>query len=225
MSVQHKSLKHELLYLLGRATAPLNGNELYEKSDLAVEPVQVSKALANLQSDGKIVRVEGDGRARYRLADGVPAPAPAGKAGRSKAVQADDSAAAQSAPLAGLRPAVEPELPVLDIPGPGDHLASLGGAAGKTVRRPAPAAAGAGKLIQVVDVDASATRLADAMLAKSHQQLRRPAEPAPLRWWIDQDGGVELAYTDAGDTITLSAHQAVRLAAMVMAVHDELGQP
>lgn len=141
MIVQHKSLKDELLYLIGRATAPMSSAELYEKCELADEIAKVAKAVANLQGDGKIVRAPGEGRARYTLAAGVPAPAPAGKEGRSRAVQKDDAAAAQAAPLTGIRPAVEPGLPVLDIPNLGDHLAGLGGAAGKTVRRPATAAA------------------------------------------------------------------------------------
>lgn len=95
--IKHPSLKAELLYLIGRATAPMSCAELYEKCELADEVAQAAKALANLQSDGNIVRVPGEGRARYTLAAGVAAPAPAGKAGRSKAVQADDAAHAQSA--------------------------------------------------------------------------------------------------------------------------------
>lgn len=174
MIIQHKTLKNELLYLIGRATAPMSSAELYDKCELADEIAKVAKAVATLQSDGKIVRVAGDGRARYTLAAGVPAPAPAGKEGRSKAVQKDDAAAAQSAPLTGIRPAAEPELPelpVLDIPNPGDHLA---GAAGKTVRRPAPAAAGddeIGKGLDLVEQPVSAERLADAIIARLKRQL------------------------------------------------------
>lgn len=115
--IQHTSLKAELLYLIGRASAPLSGAELYERCELADEIVQVSKALANLQSDGKIVRVPGEGRARYTLADGVAAPAPAGKAGRSKAVESCESGP-----------------PALDIPTLADPGISLQGAAGKTQR-------------------------------------------------------------------------------------------
>lgn len=100
--IQHKSLKDELLYLIGRASAPLSSADLYEKCELADEVAKVAKAVANLQSDGKIVRVTGEGRARYTLAPGVDAPAPAGKTGRSKAVQKDDAArgAAQTPPAA-----------------------------------------------------------------------------------------------------------------------------
>lgn len=122
--IKHPSLKSELLYLIGRASAPLSGAELYERCELADEIVKVSKALANLQSDGNIVRVPGEGRARYTLAAGVAAPAPAGKAGRSKTVQADD--AAHFAPLTGIRPmpeSCEPGPPALDIPPQGDPRA------------------------------------------------------------------------------------------------------
>lgn len=103
--IQHTSLKGELLYLIGRASAPLSGAELYERCELADEIVKVSKALANLQNDGKIVRVEGPGRARYKLSDGVAAPAPAGKTGRTKAMRARASV-----------PAQEAGLPVVNIP-------------------------------------------------------------------------------------------------------------
>lgn len=179
MIIQHKTLKNELLYLIGRATAPMSSAELYDKCELADEIAKVAKAVATLQSDGKIVRVAGEGRARYTLAAGVPAPAPAGKEGRSRAVQKDDAAAAaaQSAPMTGIRPAAEPELPelpVLDIPNLGDHLAGLAGAAGKTVRRPAPVAAGddeIGKGLDLVEQQVSAERLADAIIARLKRQL------------------------------------------------------
>lgn len=112
---QHPSLKAELLYLIGRATSPLSSADLYERCELADDVIKVSKALANLQADSKVVRVEGPGRARYKLADGVATPAPAGKAGRSKAVQQDDAAQA----AAPIRPAADPGLPRLDIPAGG----------------------------------------------------------------------------------------------------------
>lgn len=80
--IKHTSLKGELLYLIGRATAPMSGTELYDRCELADEIATVSKALANLQSDGKIIRAKGEGRARYILAPGIAAPAPAGKGGR-----------------------------------------------------------------------------------------------------------------------------------------------
>lgn len=133
--IKHPSLKAELLYLIGRANAPLSCTELYEKCELADEVAQAAKALANLQSDGKIVRVPGEGRARYTLAAGVAAPAPAGKAGRPKAEQADD--AAHFAPLTGIRPmpeSCESGPPALDIPTLADSGISLQGAAGKTQR-------------------------------------------------------------------------------------------
>lgn len=183
--IQHTSLKAELLYLIGRASTPLSGAELYERCELADEIVKVSKAIANLVSDGKIVRAPGDGRARYQLADGVAAPAPAGKTGRSKAVQEADAARTHApcgTPPTKVPPA--PGLPKLDIPGLGDHLAGLGGAAaGKTVRRepeprPAPnedaeVARGldlAEKRLTGTPTEADA-RLADAILARLKRQL------------------------------------------------------
>lgn len=125
--IKHPSLKAELLYLIGRASAPLSCAELYEKCELADEVAQAAKALANLQSDGKIVRVLGEGRARYTLAAGVAAPAPAGKAGRSRAVQADDAARSKRSFITPsgekmlddtLNPVGPPALPVIDIPPP-----------------------------------------------------------------------------------------------------------
>lgn len=215
MSVQHPNLKAELLYLIGRATAPMSSADLYEKCELADEIVQVSKAISNLVADGKVVRVEGEGRARYALAAGVAAPAPAGKAGRSKAVQADDAKSGQL--LTSARP--------LDIPTLADPGVGLQGAAGKTQRaRPAkPEAdhiAGAGNMVHLPDQTASAERMADGMLAKARAQLS--AEIAP-RWWIDQNGGVEIACGD--DMVRLNRQQAARIALVVLAVHDEMESP
>lgn len=76
---QFDSLKAEVLYLLGRANAPLTVAELYERSELAVDIAKVSKATYNLVADKSIVRVDGEGRARYMLAAETKAPAPAGK--------------------------------------------------------------------------------------------------------------------------------------------------
>lgn len=176
--IKHPNLKAELLYLLGRASAPLSGAELYERCELADEIAKVAKALANLQSDGKIVRVPGDGRARYKLADGVAAPAPAGKEGRSKAVQADD---AGSRPLTGVRPAADRQEagpPRLDIPSLADQIGSLSGGAGKTVRRgiapagqPATSDDEVAKGLDQVEAQLQAARLADAILARVKRQL------------------------------------------------------
>lgn len=146
-AIKHPNLKAELLYLIGRASTPLSSAELYERSELADETVQVSKALCNLQSDGKIVRAPGEGRARYTLADGVTAPAPAGKAGRSKAVQADDAAAANAAPLTGIRPAA-------------DHFP---GARKMVAADPVPLAGAF-----------DAARLADAIIARIKKHFTRP---------------------------------------------------
>ena len=167
--IQHKSLKDELLYLIGRATAPMSSADLYEKCELAEEVSNVAKAVANLQSDGKIVRAEGEGRARYKLAAGVAAPAPAGKTGRSKAVQQDDAAPAQSAPLTGIRPAPESTPPALDIPTLGDRPAD----AGKPMPNEAAAAddAAIAKGLDLVEAQLSSERLADAILERLKRQL------------------------------------------------------
>lgn len=185
--ITHTSLKAELLYLLGRSSAPMSGADLYERSEMADEVIQVAKALGNLRDDGKIVRAAGDGRARYTLAAGVAAPAPAGKAGRSKAVRADD--AAQDA-VGSIHPAPDPapDLPALDIPMPDapDHFA------------------GTGKMV-------------DALIAKTRSALR--SQPgAAARWWIDQDGGVEIWHGD--EMVALSAEQARRMGLMIVAVGD-----
>lgn len=211
MSVEHKSLRDEVLFIIGRASEPLDSGQIYERCELAEEVKRVSDALWVLRTDGKIAFAEGEGRKRYVLASGVAAPAPAGKAGRQAVTPA------------------EPGLPKIDIPTLGDPGISLNGAAGKTQRAKAdePKAdhlAGAGKLIQVVDVDASAARLADAMIAKSRVQLAPGMEGGPL-WWIDQDGCLEIS--DRGDNgllVEFSREQARLMAAMVLAVHDELGQ-
>lgn len=171
--IQHTSLKAELLYLIGRATTPLSCAELYDKCELADDITKVAKALANLQSDGKIVRVEGEGRARYKLAPGVVAPAPAGKMGRSKAVQTADAA--------GVPPAQPLDIPTLADPGIG-----LEGAAGKTQRAkadkpkadPVPRA---GKMAGGCDEGlADAVILADAIIAKLRKQLSEQAIPSDL---------------------------------------------
>lgn len=108
MTIQHKSLEDEILFILGRSSAPLDAGQVYERVELADEPKQVSNALYRMKHAKKITPVEHDSRRCYQLADGVAAPAPAGKSGRSRAVQKDDAAAAQSAPLTGIRPAVDP---------------------------------------------------------------------------------------------------------------------
>lgn len=176
--IQHTTLKGELLYLIGRATAPLSCADLYEKCELADEVAQVAKALSNLQSDGKIVRVPGEGRARYKLAAGVAAPAPAGKTGRSKAVRADD--AARSAPDTGIRPEpeTEPGPPALDIPPLADPGISLQGAAGKTQRATASLAQPSpsdddeiGKGLDLVERRLADERLADAIIARLKREL------------------------------------------------------
>lgn len=118
MSFEHKSLRDEILFLLGRATSPLNSGEIFERAKLADYLEQVSKALWALKDDEKIVRVPGDGRARYRLAEGQRAPAPAGKAGRSKAVQADDAARSEYE-------AAITTLPLIDVPNLADAMLAV----------------------------------------------------------------------------------------------------
>lgn len=98
-AIQHASLRAEILYLIGRSSAPLDCTELYEKCELADEISKVATALSNLKTDKKIVRVPGEGRARYKLAEGIPAPASAGKAGRRR-VEDPDAAPAAPGPTA-----------------------------------------------------------------------------------------------------------------------------
>lgn len=161
--MKHKSLRDEILYVIGRATAPLSGPEVYERVELAEEMKQVSNALFQLKDAEKIVRVDGDGRARYRLADGVAAPAPAGKAGRSKAVQKDD---AQQA-AAPIRPAAqEAGPPALDIPAH-DNTAPKEPA---TLRERAAAEAAYRKSDGSTPYKSDAA-LADAILARLKRQL------------------------------------------------------
>ncbi len=148
MTVQHKSLRDEILFVVGRSSIALNGSEIYERCELAEEMKQVSNALFQLKDIGKIVAAEGEGRPRYVLADGVAAPAPAGKAGRPT------EAAPAPAPLAD--------------PGIG-----LEGAAGKTQRAKAEEPKAdhipqAGKM-----VEPSAENLADAIIARLKKHFTR----------------------------------------------------
>jgi hypothetical protein len=87
MSVEHKSLRDEILFVIGRASAPLSSGEIYERCDLADEMKQVSNALFQLHAAEKITRNKDDGKLTYTLNKGVSAPAPAGKAGRPAAVE------------------------------------------------------------------------------------------------------------------------------------------
>jgi hypothetical protein len=159
MTMQHESLRDEIVFVIGRSSLPLDSGEIYERVELADEMKQVSNALYQLTAAGKLARVEGDGRVRYVLADGVAAPAPAGKAGRPT------DAAPATAPLA-------------------DPGISLEGAAGKTQRaKAADHIPQAGKM-----VEPSAESLADAILAKLRKQLSAQAihsdllesPPAPI---------------------------------------------
>ncbi|MDA8258354.1 MAG: hypothetical protein M0Z99_22450 [Betaproteobacteria bacterium] len=230
MTVEHKSLRDEVLFILGRATAPLDGGEIYERATLADEMKQVSNAIFQLKAAKKIERVEGDGRARYVLAKGTATPAPAGKAGRPAAdpgLSLDGAAGsarrAPDAPITGIRPAAESDpdpLPVVDIPILGES-----GSVAPFVLQIAEEKADGTMVLRGMDVDASAARLADAMLARSREQLSAPMPIVPMpqpRWWIDQDGDLEILAAENEDTVVLSREQAQRLALMVIAAHDVL---
>ncbi|GBL46245.1 hypothetical protein SFMTTN_2058 [Sulfuriferula multivorans] len=87
MSEQHKSLRDEILFVLGRASAPLNTGEIYERCQLAEEVKAVANAVWGLRTAGKIELIDAPGRKAYKLADGTKVPAPAGQAGRPKAAE------------------------------------------------------------------------------------------------------------------------------------------
>lgn len=181
MTIQHKSLRDEILFVIGRASEPLDSGQIYERCELADEIKQVSQALWGLKEAKKLTVVEGSGRPRYVLANGVSAPAPAGKAGRSKAAQKNDAATAKPAdaaglltvgygmPLTGTRPAPESTPPALDIPTLGDRPAD----SGKPVPSEAVAAddAAIAKGLDLVEAQLSSERLADAILARLKRQL------------------------------------------------------
>lgn len=233
-----RTLRDEVLYILGRSTAPLNGSEIYERATLADEMKQVSNAIFQLTESRKISRIVGDGRARYVLAKGTATPAPAGKAGRPAAdpgLSLDGAAGGAQrapdrvpkaqvlpippAPLTGIRPSVEPDLPKLDIPTLGDS----GSAAPFGLPIP-DAETDDTVMLRGIDVDASAARLADAMIANSREQLAPGMEGGPL-WWIDQDGCLEIS--DRGDNgilIEFTREEARRMAEMIVATHDVLEQ-
>lgn len=169
-TIQHKSLKDELLYLIGRASAPLSSAELYEKCELADEMTKVAKAVANLQNDGKIVRVAGEGRARYKLAGGVATRAAASKVGPSSAVQKDDAAGLLTVgfPVAGIRPVPEPGLATLDIPTIGEPSAPVRPESGEGLPIDDKEI---GKGLDQVERQLESERLADAIIARLKRQL------------------------------------------------------
>ena len=121
MKITHPNLRAELIYLIGRASAPVTSAELYDRCELADDVVKVSKALNNLCELGKIERAPGEGRARYILPAGTKTSAPAGKAGRSKAVQRDDSTRADVLPAAR-EPAENPPKPATATAPAPDHI-------------------------------------------------------------------------------------------------------
>lgn len=186
--VKHTTLKAELLYLIGRATAPMSSDELYERCELADEMKQVSNALFQLKDDEKIVRAPGEGRARYMLAPGVAAPAPAGKVGRPGITDPD---AAQPRPSRQASTADSTGLPKIEIP-------PLGSA---TPQKPAdkrdratPQARQAGRRTACPSSDAA---LADAIIAR----LKRDLEPL-LRPSVSQ----ALEVTSGADGLTIHVH-------------------
>lgn len=121
MKITHPNLRAELIYLIGRASAPVTSAELYDRCELADDVVKVSKALNNLCELGKIERAPGEGRARYVLPAGTKTSAPAGKAGRSKAVQRDDATRADVLPAAR-EPAENPPKPATATAPAPDHI-------------------------------------------------------------------------------------------------------
>jgi hypothetical protein len=168
MTMQHKSLEDEILFVIGRSSTPLDVGQLYERVELAEEIKQVSNALYRMKAAKKITRVEFESRRCYKLAAGVGAPAPAGKAGRPT------DAAPAAAPLA-------------------NSGISLEGAAGKTQRAshadtdPAvlrAGAAGAAERVLAKPDKHKASRgdesLADAIIAKLRKQLSEQAIPSEL---------------------------------------------
>lgn len=177
MTVQHKTLKDEILFILGRASEPLDIGQIYERCTLAEEIKRVSDALWILRTDGKIAFAEGDGRKRYVLATGIAAPAPAGKAGRSARMPVIGVDSKPALPLYGpicnpIRPFAEPgEPPKIDIPTIGDPGIGLNGAAGKTQR-----ANQRGKQVATL-ADTDAERLADAATAKGLDLVEQHAGP------------------------------------------------
>jgi hypothetical protein len=197
MSVEHKSLRDEVLFVIGRASEPLDSGKIYERCELADEMKQVSNAIFQLKAAGKIVNAEGEGRARYVLASGTSAPAPAGKAGRPAA----------EIPVLGThaeKPKADPVAAGLDLVERAvDKLIAAPSAV-----RPEP-----------VEVRQSAGSLADAMLDRTRKQLARPAV-RPVRWWIDQNGGIEIL--DDGEALSIDPVQTERMARLVMAFHDAL---
>lgn len=157
---KHDSLSAELMYLIGRATAPMSSAELYEKCELTDDITNVASTLSELKSQGRIVRVEGEGRARYALADGITAPAPAGKAGRSKAVR-KDAAAHASTPRGDTLPPIV--IPTLESPLPASATAGQPDGLDKIAAAHRAPAEG--------DHAKADARLADALIARLKRDL------------------------------------------------------
>lgn len=168
MSPQHKSLREEILYVLGRASAPLDSGQIYERCTLAEEIKRVGDALWVLRDTKKIVAVEGEGRKRYMLAKDAPAPV----------LPAADP---ESAPA----PETKPAAPAIEIP----VLTAAKSKRGPYKKRTDAAAApdvvpGVAQQIKPVPEAAKAPvnagKIADAMLAEVREQLGRqmtaPAE-------------------------------------------------
>lgn len=184
MTIQHKSLRDEILFVIGRATAPLNSSEIYERCTLADEMKQVSNAIFQLKDLGKIAAAEGDGRKRYTLAPGVSAPAPEGKAGRPpEASAAPAEPAAAAAPVTGtsvgrspIRPAPEPGLPVLDIPKPAEAAPPA---------CPGPVAGLFDERVEDLAAGSNAERLADAIIARLKREL------APTMCELEASAGLD----------------------------------
>jgi hypothetical protein len=171
MTMQHKSLEDEILFLLGRSSTPLDVGQLYERVELADEIKQVSNAIYRMKATKKIAPTAFEGRRAYKLADGVAAPAPAGKAGRPT------DAAPAAAPLG-------------DVVGlPGDTSVVVGAAGKATLADTdqailrAGAAAAADRVLGKADKHKASRgdeSLADAIIAKLRKQLSKQAIPSEL---------------------------------------------
>lgn len=220
MSIQHNSIRDEILYVIGRASAPLNGSEIYERCTMTDDMKQVSNSLFQLKSLGKIESAGPDGgRMRYRLADGASAPAPAGKAGRP----VDDA----------------PGLPVLDIPAPDDS--PVGGASAPigapVAGKPAPTKAKGRQSARCEQVstllDTDAERLADAFagkpaptkietIASPHAVLSSRIQSGGARWRISSELHLEIVPGGDEETAVMTRAEAVRLARLILACDQAL---
>lgn len=175
---QHKSLRDEILWVIGRASAPLDSGQIYERCTLADEIKRVSDALWFLRDSKKIKALDGEGRKRYVLADGKHAEV-------AKTVSKESPAPAENAPIAGFKPAGVPAAPAITIPVLGEAKPPRG----PYRKRQAKAAPAADQVIKPVADQApdqvikpgpdtvgfgySSGKIADAMIADLRARLRK----------------------------------------------------